>query len=87
MNTYINRLATSVIIVPIKMYQLCISTFIGSKCRFYPSCSSYTIDAIGTHGAIKGSILGIKRISRCHPWSDGGYDPVPDTNDQPSGND
>ncbi|REJ71734.1 MAG: membrane protein insertion efficiency factor YidD [Proteobacteria bacterium] len=84
--TRITRLLGSLIVVPIKVYQWCISPFIGSRCRFYPSCSSYAVDAISSHGPIKGSILGIKRISRCHPWSDGGYDPVPDPTDPPSSN-
>ncbi|MEL0151846.1 MAG: membrane protein insertion efficiency factor YidD [Halieaceae bacterium] len=87
MIAFINRVLASLIVVPIKLYQLCISPFIGSRCRFYPSCSAYAVDAISSHGPVKGIILGIKRISRCHPWSDGGYDPVPDTTDQPSRND
>ena len=87
MISLINRVLASLILLPIKLYQLCISPFIGSRCRFYPTCSSYAVDAINSHGPIKGSILAIKRISRCHPWSDGGYDPVPDTAEQPVGND
>lgn len=67
------------LLVIIKAYQLVLSPLLGSNCRFYPSCSHYSHDAIKGHGAIKGSYLSVRRISRCHPWSEGGYDPVPDT--------
>ncbi len=52
----------------------------GNQCRFYPTCSNYSIDALQQHGAIKGSWLTIKRISRCHPGCEGGHDPVPPVN-------
>jgi putative membrane protein insertion efficiency factor len=61
----------------IRGYQLAISPFLGPRCRFYPSCSHYAIEAIETHGSLRGSWLTIKRISRCHPWHEGGFDPVP----------
>lgn len=61
----------------IRAYQYLISPFLGSNCRFYPTCSSYAIEAIRTHGPIKGSWLAIRRILRCHPFSEGGIDPVP----------
>jgi hypothetical protein len=61
----------------IRGYQLAISPFLGPRCRFYPSCSHYAIEAIETHGALSGVWLTIKRISRCHPWHEGGFDPVP----------
>lgn len=61
----------------IRAYQYIISPFIGPSCRFTPTCSEYTADAICKYGAIKGTWLGIKRIKRCHPWNPGGYDPVP----------
>ena len=61
----------------IRGYQLAISPFLGPRCRFYPSCSHYAIEAIETHGALHGMWLTIKRISRCHPWHEGGFDPVP----------
>ncbi len=61
----------------IRGYQLAISPFLGPRCRFYPSCSHYAIEAIETHGALRGVWLTLKRISRCHPWHEGGFDPVP----------
>ena len=61
----------------IKLYQLCLSPFIGSSCRFEPSCSSYAIEAINKHGAFKGLYLTVLRLGRCHPWCEGGHDPVP----------
>jgi len=61
----------------IRGYQLAISPFFGQSCRFYPSCSDYTLEAVELHGAIKGLWLGARRISRCHPLHPGGVDPVP----------
>lgn len=61
----------------IRFYQLAISPWIGSNCRFQPTCSHYGIEALKTHGILKGSWLTIQRISRCHPWGGSGYDPVP----------
>lgn len=65
------------LIIPIRGYQYLISPLLGSNCRFYPSCSHYMIEAIETHGILKGGYLGIRRILRCHPYSEGGMDPVP----------
>jgi uncharacterized protein len=67
-----------ILILFIRGYQLFISPWLGSHCRFFPSCSEYTLIAIQTHGAFYGLILGTKRILRCHPWHPGGYDPVPE---------
>ncbi|MCD9071238.1 membrane protein insertion efficiency factor YidD [Staphylococcus chromogenes] len=64
-------------IAPILFYQKFISPLTPPSCRFYPTCSNYTIEAIQVHGAIKGTWLGIKRISKCHPLHKGGFDPVP----------
>ena len=61
----------------IRAYQLALSPLLGPSCRFYPSCSHYALEAIDTHGALRGTWLTIKRISRCHPWHQGGFDPVP----------
>lgn len=67
------------ILATIKTYQYAISPFLGNHCRFWPSCSQYAVEAIETHGPLKGAMLTIRRIGRCHPWHDGGYDPVPST--------
>jgi putative membrane protein insertion efficiency factor len=62
----------------IRLYQLTLSPFVGRACRFEPSCSRYTAACIESHGAARGSWLGIKRIARCHPFHPGGYDPPPE---------
>lgn len=64
-------------LVLIRAYQLLISPLLGPRCRFYPSCSHYTADAIRLHGFFRGGWLGARRIVRCHPLNAGGYDPVP----------
>ena len=61
----------------IRFYQRCLSPLLPNVCRYRPTCSEYFIEALMTHGMIKGSWLGIKRILRCHPWGGSGYDPVP----------
>jgi len=61
----------------IKIYQVLISPLFPSSCRYSPTCSHYTIDALKKYGVLKGGWLGVKRISRCHPWGGSGYDPVP----------
>jgi len=61
----------------IKIYQKIISPFLPRRCRFYPTCSQYTIEAIREWGVLKGSILGFKRIVKCHPWGGQGIDDVP----------
>jgi putative membrane protein insertion efficiency factor len=61
----------------IRGYQLLVSPVLGNRCRFEPSCSRYASEAIRRYGSLKGSWLAIRRIARCHPFCDGGYDPVP----------
>lgn len=61
----------------IRFYQIFISPLLGTHCRYEPSCSHYALEAIQKYGSIKGSILAIKRVLRCHPFRPGGYDPVP----------
>ena len=70
-------LLTKVMIGCVKTYQYTISPLLGPRCRFWPSCSSYTIEAIQVHGPIKGGWMAIKRIVKCHPGNPGGMDPVP----------
>lgn len=70
-----------ILLLLIRGYQLILSPLLGNNCRYYPTCSCYTHQAIEKYGALKGSWLGIKRISRCHPWAEGGFDPVPGTTD------
>ena len=65
------------LLVLIRWYRYALSPLLGQNCRFFPSCSEYTAQAIQKHGACKGACLGLKRIVRCHPWNPGGFDPVP----------
>jgi len=60
----------------LRVYQLCVSPLLGQNCRFYPSCSSYAIEAITEYGAGKGCFMAAKRLCKCHPWHPGGFDPV-----------
>lgn len=66
----------------IKFYQKAISPLMPPSCRFHPTCSNYGFEAIETHGALKGSWLAIRRISKCHPFHEGGFDPVPEKVDK-----
>jgi uncharacterized protein len=62
----------------IRLYQLTLSPLLGPACRFHPSCSHYALGAINRFGCLQGGWLAVKRLSRCHPWHPGGYDPVPE---------
>jgi len=66
-----------IFLLPVYFYRYSISPLIGPRCRYTPTCSQYTIDAVKKYGIIKGGWLAIKRISSCHPWGGSGYDPVP----------
>jgi len=61
----------------IRLYRYFISPLLGNRCRFHPSCSEYAVEALQRHGAWRGTWLAMRRLSRCHPWHSGGFDPVP----------
>lgn len=65
------------LILLIKGYQCILSPFFGQQCRFYPTCSQYGLEAIQKYGALRGSYYTVHRLCRCHPWCEGGHDPVP----------
>lgn len=66
----------------IRAWRFAISPLYGQVCRYHPSCSAYALEAVTVHGSVRGTWLAVRRLGRCHPWSDGGYDPVP-PRDQP----
>ena len=74
---FISNLFKLLVINFIKIYQRFVSPFFPSSCKFSPSCSKYGIEAINKYGGLKGSVITIKRILKCNPWSKGGYDPIP----------
>jgi putative membrane protein insertion efficiency factor len=69
---------------PIWAYRFTLSSFLGNACRYHPSCSAYALEAVDTHGALRGSVLAVKRIGRCHPWGGSGLDLVPPATDTKS---
>jgi len=71
------KILRKIFTVPIVIYQYAISPLFPSSCRYTPTCSNYSKEAIIKHGILKGTVLSIKRISKCHPWGGNGYDPVP----------
>lgn len=73
----VNALIQQALLGVIRLYQVGISPWLGKNCRFYPSCSCYTHEAIATHGPWRGLLMGICRIAKCHPWHPGGVDLVP----------
>ncbi len=76
----IKKILIAPFVLLIRFYQLGISPFLPSACRFEPTCSQYTLEALQIHGLFKGGFLGAKRILSCHPWGKRGYDPVPPKN-------
>jgi putative membrane protein insertion efficiency factor len=70
-------LPRNIAVALLKIYRLAISPLYGDVCRYYPSCSAYTMQAIQYFGLVRGSWWGVRRISRCHPWAEGGIDDVP----------
>ncbi|GHU59677.1 putative membrane protein insertion efficiency factor [Clostridia bacterium] len=77
MNSFLSRGVARLLILPVRVYQLTLSRILPPSCRFTPSCSAYAVTALRRYGALRGVWLTVRRIARCHPWNDGGYDPVP----------
>lgn len=73
------RLGGRLLVAPVIAYRRWLSPALPARCRFYPSCSAYALEAIARHGALRGTGLAIRRVLRCHPFHPGGYDPVPDS--------
>jgi len=71
------KIISKILIFIIRLYQVSISPLLGANCRYSPTCSAYSIEAIKVYGIFKGSYLALKRILSCHPWGGHGYDPVP----------
>jgi putative membrane protein insertion efficiency factor len=74
---FVIQLPALLLVLLVRIYQYTLSPFIGRSCRYTPTCSNYSIEALHKHGAIKGSWLSVKRIASCNPWGGSGYDPVP----------
>jgi hypothetical protein len=73
----VTRWPRAALMLLIRGYQRMVSPVLPPSCRFHPSCSQYTLEAVDRHGVFKGSWLGLRRLSRCHPFNPGGFDPVP----------
>ncbi len=71
-----SRVTTAVVFL-VRLYRMGVSPLLGRNCRFEPTCSQYMTQALSKHGVLKGLLLGLRRVLRCHPFSKGGYDPVP----------
>jgi uncharacterized protein len=74
---WVRRAATLPFLGVIYAYRVTLGPFLGGHCRFHPTCSQYGLDAYREHGPVRGSLLTVRRICRCHPFGKGGYDPVP----------
>ena len=72
-----SRLASWLLLLPLRFYRACISPALGPHCRFSPTCSAYAIEAVTAHGPLRGTWLAVRRVGRCHPYHSGGVDPVP----------
>lgn len=72
------------LIALLRVYRFAISPMYGQVCRYYPSCSAYALESVQVHGSLRGSWLAVRRLGRCHPWADGGLDPVPPRRRTPS---
>ena len=78
----LDRALAQVLIAGVRLYQVTLGLVTGGHCRFHPSCSFYSLEALRTHGAMRGGWLTIRRILRCHPWGGSGFDPVPAPRDR-----
>lgn len=74
-------LLAGMLAVPVRLYRLLFSPWVGHNCRYQPTCSAYALEALQIHGGLKGGWLAARRILRCHPWGASGYDPVPGRDD------
>ena len=74
----VRRAPQGALMAAVRAYQMVLSPLLGARCRFHPSCSVYGIEALGVHGAFKGTLLAISRVGRCHPWNKGGVSPIPE---------
>jgi putative membrane protein insertion efficiency factor len=72
----VSRILRSIVVAPIRVYQRVLSPALPARCKYYPSCSSYAVQAIERYGILRGLVLAGWRLLRCNPWSHGGYDPV-----------
>ncbi len=77
MKSALRRVLVFILTLPILFYKACISPLTPPSCRFTPTCSTYALEAIRKHGPLRGTLLAVRRILRCHPWGGSGYDPVP----------
>ena len=84
MASTLSRLPQQLLVLLVKAYRLLLSPWLGSACRFEPTCSAYSLQALQQHGATKGSYLTLYRLARCQPWCNGGHDPVPSSPPQAS---
>ena len=67
-----------VMALPVRVYRLIMSPWVGMHCRYAPTCSAYALEALRKHGGVRGSWLAVRRVAHCHPWGRSGYDPVPE---------
>ncbi len=86
MRIIVTTIPTKILIATLQAYKFLVSPLLGPRCRFYPSCSHYAMEALNAHGAVRGAWLALKRVSRCHPWHPGGIDPVPPRHEVEPGN-
>ncbi len=77
MSNIVNKAFSGLLIIPVRIYQYGISPFTPASCRHIPTCSEYSVEALKQHGPVRGSLMALNRISRCHPWGTEGFDPVP----------